>query len=154
MFYSSPIYMDHVVHYVPRTYLSYSWIFVPFDYFPSGLPTPPSTSVNHGSNLFSFGFNFHMWDDTLFLFLCLTSFSIMSRYIHVVTTVWFPIFVWQCYCIAHTHTHTHTYTYHNFCMHRFINRYLVCFYAFAVVNNADNEHGGRDIFLPYFLYFL
>ena len=101
----------HVVHYVPRTYLSYNWIFVPFSTFLQFSLPPLSISVNHGSNLFSFGFNFHMWEDTVFLFPCLISLSIMSRYIHVVTTVELPNLVWLNVIASHTHIYTPQFLY-------------------------------------------
>ena len=44
----------HAVDYIPRTYLSYNWKWVPFDCFHPILPPPPPASGNHKSDLFFF----------------------------------------------------------------------------------------------------
>ena len=48
-------YIDHVVRYIPRTYLAYNWKFVPFDSFIQ-FPLPAPTSGNHKSDLFFYEF--------------------------------------------------------------------------------------------------
>ena len=52
--YSRFNYIYNVVHYIPCTYLSYTWEFVPFDCFHS-VPQP-STSGYHKSDLFFYLF--------------------------------------------------------------------------------------------------
>ena len=54
--YNSVNYIDHVVHYIPGTYLSYNWKFVPFDHSQPIPSPPPPESGNH--NLISFSVSF------------------------------------------------------------------------------------------------
>ena len=50
--YSSVNYIYPVVHYIPSTYFSYNWKFVPFDCLhPIPFPQPPA-SGNHKCDLF------------------------------------------------------------------------------------------------------
>ena len=50
--FSSVNYTNHVVHYIPSTYLSYNWKFVPFDLLHPIPLNPPPTSGNHKSDFF------------------------------------------------------------------------------------------------------
>ena len=50
-------YIDHVVHYVPSTYLSYDWKFVPFDHLHS-VPPPPTPQLLETTNLISSSMSF------------------------------------------------------------------------------------------------
>ena len=45
-------YSPHAVHHTPRTYLSYSWKFVPFDHLPPIRSPSPTASGNHKSDRF------------------------------------------------------------------------------------------------------
>ena len=54
-------YSHHVVHYILRTYLSYNWKFVPFDYLPPTPPSPPATA-SANAHLFSLARVPNLWN--------------------------------------------------------------------------------------------
>ena len=47
---------------------------------------------------------------------------------------------------THTHTHKHIYRYHSLSIHSLIDRYLGCFYIFAIANSAT-VNTGMPVFL-------
>ena len=72
------IYSYYAVNYIPRTYSSYNWKFLPFDhYFP--ISSPPSLWQPSIYFLFLWVFFFKIlyvkWDHPIFVFLGLTYFS-------------------------------------------------------------------------------
>ena len=61
MHYSIVNYSHHVVHYILRTYLSYNWKLVPFDYLPPTPPSPPATASGN-AHLFSLARVPNLWN--------------------------------------------------------------------------------------------
>ena len=146
----------YAVHYIPVPDLFYNWKLVPLD--PSHpfllLPTPclwqpPIFSLCIYECFVWLGLaldSICKWGHMVFIFLCMTSPSIMFlRFIYVVTysKISFIFKMAEYYFIVHTHTyiyiyitHTHIYTYTTFSLFIHPSRDTDCFHDYSIINNT------------------
>ena len=90
-------------------------------------------------------FRFYVWDHMAFVFLWLTSLSIIpSRSIHVATNGMLLCFLWQVifHCV---YICIYIYTHHIHFIYSSISGYLGCFHILAIVNNAAKNIGSTYI---------